>query len=114
MHTVPDGAISIVTSVSGVASAGEVYSLICSVSEVITGLTGVPQAVWTDSDGNVMTGNDITVTSSDGMSTITFNPLKLSDGDMYTCTGSLESPALSSPLTVDESRGVIVTSEWLV
>ena len=114
MHTVPDGAISIATSVRGTATAGDVYSLICSISEVISGLTGVPQAVWTDSEGNVVTGNDITVTSSDGMSTLTFDPLKLSNGDTYTCTGSLQSPPLSNPLTVVESRPVIVTSEWLV
>ena len=111
MHTVPDGAISIGTSVSGTATAGEVYSLICSISEVISGLTGVPQAVWEDSEGNAMTGNNVIVTSLDGTSNLTFNPLRLSDGDTYTCTGSLQSPPLSNPLTVVESRPVIVTSE---
>ncbi len=109
----PDGAISIVTSVSGTLIAGEMYSLMCTVQEEILGLTGEPMAVWMDSNGNVMEGDDLTVTSSNGMSTIAFNPLKPTNADTYTCTGSLQSPALSTPLTVTQQQRVEVTRELI-
>ncbi len=109
----PDGAISIVTNTSGTPTAGEVYSLSCEVREDILGLTGEPVAVWIDSNGNVMAGDDITVTSSNGMSTLTFNPLKATNADTYTCTGSLQSPALSTPLTVTQQQRVEVTREFI-
>ncbi len=107
----PDGAISIVTNVSGTPTAGELYTLSCVVSENISGLTGEPIAVWMDSNGNVMSGDDITVTSSIGMSTVTFDPLSPTNADAYTCIGSLQSPALSTPLTVTQQQRVEVTRE---
>ncbi len=107
----PDGAILVVTSFSGTPTAGEMYSLNCTVQEDILGLTGEPVAVWMDSNGNVMTGDDITVTPSNGISTLTFNPLKATNADTYTCTGSLQSPALSTPLTVTQQQRVVVTRE---
>ncbi len=110
---VPDGAISIVTNTSGTPTAGEMYSLSCEVSKDILGLTGEPAAVWMDSNGNVMAGDDITVTSSNGMSTLTFNPLKATNADTYTCTGSLQSPALSIPLTVTQQQRVKVTRKFI-
>ena len=108
-NAVPDGAISIVTSVSGTSIAGEMYSLMCTVQEEILGLTGVPEVVWMDSNGNVMEGDDLTVMSSNGVSTVTFSPLRPSHADTYTCTGSLSSPAFSTPLTVTQQQRVEVT-----
>ena len=106
---VPDGAISVVTSVSGTPTAGEMYSLMCTVQEDIIGLTREPVVVWMDSNGNVMEEDDHTVMSSNGMSTVTFNPLRPTNADTYTCTGSLQSPALSTPLTVTQQQRVEVT-----
>ncbi len=111
---VPNGAISTRISVTGTPTAGEMYSLMCTVEEEILGLTGEPVVVWMDSNGNVMEGNDITVMSSNGMSTVTFNPLRLTNADTYTCTGSLQSPALSTPLTVTQQQRVEVTRELVV
>ena len=105
----PDGAISIVTSVSGTPTAGEMYSLMCTVQEEILGLTGEPRALWMDSNGNVMEGDDLIVTSSNGVSTVTFNPLRPTNADTYTCTGSLSSSALYTPLTVTQQQRVEVT-----
>ncbi len=107
----PNRAISIVTSVSGTPTAGAMYSLSCVINEDVSGLTGEPVAVWIDSNGNVMAGDDITVTSSSGMSTVTFDPLRPTNADTYTCTGSLQSPALSTPFTVTQQQRVEVTRE---
>ena len=108
---VPGVTISIATSVNGTSTLGEMYSLSCVVSEVIAGLTRDPTAVWMGSGGVVMTGNDITVTSSVGMAEISFNPLRASHHGSYRCVGSLETPAQTEPLSLTEERRVAVTSE---
>ena len=61
-----------------------------------------------------MTSDGITVTSFGSVSEVVFNALKTSDGRGYTCRGSLESPALDSPLTVEENglQQVVVQSEF--
>ncbi len=112
----PEGAIiSIETGANGIPIAGEEYSLSCVASESILGLTGKPVVVWMDSNGIVIAGNDDTeVISSDGMSNLTFNPLKPTNADIYTCMGSLQSPALSTPLTITQEQRVEVTRESMI
>ena len=107
----PGGAISIATTVNGSTTIGEMYSLSCVVNKLFAGLTRDPTAVWMDSDRVVMTGNDITVTSSVGMAEISFNPLRASHHGTYRCVGSLETPAQAEPLSLTEERRVAVTSE---
>ncbi len=110
----PENAVSIVTSASGVPIAGEEYSLSCMVSENIAGLTGERMTVWMDSNGNVMGSDGITLTSFNGTSNLTFNPLRATNADTYTCTGSLPSPALSTLLTVTQQQRVVVTRESII
>ncbi len=107
----PEGAVSIETTVNGNLTAGVEYSLNCVVRKVVPGLTGEPVVVWMNSNGNVMMGDSVNVTSFSGASTVLFNPLQATNADTYTCTGSLQSPALSTPLTVTQQQRVEVTSE---
>ena len=98
---VPSGAVRASVSRSGTARAGMIYSLTCTVSK-ISGFVNSPTATWTTGGVAVSNGSDISVssTSSDtsSSSTLTFDPLRTSHGNMYSCDGSLNSPALEEPL----------------
>ena len=78
-----------------------IYSLTCTVSK-ISGLINSPTATWTTGGVAVSNGNDITVSSTasdtSSLSTLTFDPLRTSHGNIYSCDGSLSSPALDDPL----------------
>ena len=80
------------------------YSLTCTVSKIVDGLMNLPTVSWTDDEGQtVANGSDITVSTtiddSASMSVLTFGPLRTSRGGYYGCGGSLESPALTMPVT---------------
>ena len=69
------------TSVSGSNTAGETYSLVCSVS--VTGSTLLPTITWSGPVNNPVPSEMVTTTSS--MSTLTFRPLSASHAGTYTC-----------------------------
>ena len=74
----------------------------CTVSKTVNGLANSPTAIWTTGGVAVTNGNGITVTTMAtnriSISTLTFNPLRTSHGERYSCDGMLTSPALDEPL----------------
>ena len=88
------------------------YSLTCNVS-VISGFANPPSVAWTLEEGT-FNGSGITVSNSTGtlfsLSTLTFDPLRTSHGKVYTCGGSIASPALETPQTTTTQERVTVKS----
>ena len=79
-------------SATGVPTAGEEYSLTCSINVS----AGSPSLQWQYSNGNVVaTGGDITVSSQETSGsittlTLTFNSLQTSHGGEYICRSVVE------------------------
>ena len=75
--------------------AGDEYSITCTVMEDIEGLTNSPTLQWVDPDNNTVSGELITVDETidtSAIQTLTFDPLRTSDGGDYTCHAMLVSP----------------------
>ena len=91
---VPSPAITVSVSTMGTATAGESYTLTCTVMEEIVGLTNKPSLQWLNSSGDVIVGREdiIGQTDNTAMLVLTFDPVRTSDGGDYTCEGTLESP----------------------
>ena len=106
---VPPNTIVVTITTSDSATVGQEYTLECNVSTVITGLTNVPTVTWLHPNGSLVTsdgGITISPSTPSSSSTLTFTPLTISHAGQYTCEGSIESPALDSPLTVRETQNV--------
>ena len=93
----------------GIARAGMIYNLTCSVSNAVDGLANSPIATWTTGGVTIYNSNNISVSNNmnNSTSTLTFNPLKTSHHGRYSCNGTLTSPALDTPVmysTVEELR----------
>ena len=101
----PPSALALTITDSGSSVAGSEYSLQCEVSLTVSGLTYSPTAEWTASNNNIL------VSSTGNMSTLTFPTLRTSQGGSYTCVGRLVSPALTQPLEVPQTKRVIAESE---
>ena len=101
LHAVPAGSLEVVTDVSeaGPVEAGSArLTLTCTVTEAISGLTNMPSAHWVGPSGPVTSGDDIVVTetfSNDTTVTVTlsFSSLHTSHAGLYTCQGTVVSPA---------------------
>ena len=84
--------------------AGGVYTITCSATETIMGLTNMPFLQWLDSsNGMPVSGIGITVGSLNQIDTtatltLTFDPVIPSHGGQYTCLGTLESPAMEGSI----------------
>ena len=92
---VPPQVITVSTEVEGSSVAGDEYNIICTVMEDIEGLTNSPTLQWVDPDNNTVSGELITVdetTDTSATQTLTFDPLRTSDGGDYTCQAMLVSP----------------------
>ena len=103
-----------ISHVSGSAIANEAYSLICSVTEGITGLTGTPSVQWIGPDDNTVvptTGSMSNQTSS--YVVLSFQSLTTSSGGLYTCLATLPSPAVTGDITANTSQPVVVESMLL-
>ena len=79
------------------------YNLTCTVSKTVGGLSNPPIAVWTTGKGApASTGNKTTVfttiTDTEAISIMMFDPLMTSHEGIYICVGNLTSPALETPL----------------
>ena len=113
--SVPSDAIQVGIDRSGIATAGEMYSLTCNVS-AISGFMNAPSVAWTVEGGSINTtsGSGISLSNSTGalfsLSSLTFDPLRTSHGEVYTCGGSIASPALETPRTTDMQERVTVQS----
>ena len=92
--------VTISVAPSDTNTAGESYSLVCTVT--VTGsLTDQPNITWLDPMDNMITSG---VVGADSMSTLTFNPLTASHAGTYTCRAELgnamDSTAASRNITV--------------
>ena len=92
-----------ISPASGPLTAGQTYSLTCSV-QVVDHLVVEPSVVWTRQDGS-----QVTATSGSSL-LLNFNPLRTSDGNNYTCTATVN---VTDVVTVsgEESRVVVVSSK---
>ena len=104
-------------SSSGIARAGMVYNLTCTVSKTVDGLINSPTATWTNTSTGmaVSNGKGITVsTVTDDMmstSTLTFDPLRTSHKGSLVCGGTLTSPARETALMPSTMETLRVQSE---
>ena len=71
------GPFDVTITASGISTAGEEYTLTCSVD-----VPGTPSIQWQYSNGSVVTSGD-GITVSAGV--LTFNPLRTSHGGQYPC-----------------------------
>ena len=115
-HTVPPDAITAtVSNSSGTATAGMAYSLTCTVSKIVGGLTDSPTATWTTGEVAVTNGSGITVKDTTGditvTSTLTFDPLQTSHEGSFVCTGTLTSPALDTALMPSATENLEIQSK---
>ena len=91
---------------SGTNTAGEIYSLVCSVT--VTGSTDQPTITWSGPMNNPVPSEMVTTTGS--MSTLTFNPLSASHAGTYTCRATAGSLSGNRTLTVQVNvPGISVT-----
>lgn len=109
LSTVPESVLSFTVTQTGSPVAGNEFSVTCEVTKTVAGLINSPTAMWTAQ------GSGIQVTSpSTGVSILTFSSLKTMQGGTYICEGSLLSPALASPLILEQREIINVQSEYTV
>ncbi len=109
-------ALNLTTEVSGVPTAGQIYSLTCNVTEIVDGLTGSPAVEWLSSPAVDVDRLDLGVNNPETSASekITFNPLLTSHGREYTCRAMLNSPAVEGGnITAADTQTVIVESKLL-
>ena len=73
--------VAIMPTSSTSSTAGETYSLECSVT--VTGSIDQPTITWLDPANNIVPSGMVTTAGS--ISTLTFNPLSASHAGTYTC-----------------------------
>ena len=106
---VPPSPLEVSTTVDGSGIAGEQYSATCSVIVRNAGLiTNDPQIIWSNPSGDEVAGMGITMNDNGNQRTIQFDPLRTSLAGLYTCTASLESPAVEEPLIAMATRAISV------
>ena len=84
--TSPPPMVSVSITASGTNTAGETYSLVCSVT--VTGSTDTPTITWFDSMDSTVPSDMVSTTGS--MSTLAFNPLSTSHAGTYTCRATVD------------------------
>ena len=92
---------------SGVPTAGQTYSLTCSVV-VIPHLVVEPSIQWSRQNGGVVN------TSSGTSLLLKFHHLVTSDGDLYNCRTSVNITSISVSVSGEESRDLIVRSKLIL
>ena len=92
-----------ISPASGPLTAGQTYSLTCSV-QVVGHLVVEPSVEWTRQDGS-----QVTATSGSSL-LLNFNPLRTSNGNNYTCTATVHVPSVVT-VSGEESRVVVVSSK---
>ena len=92
-----------ISPASGSVTAGQTYSLTCSV-KVVAHLVVEPSIEWTKQDGTVLN------VSSGYSLQLNFNPLQSSDSSHYTCVASVEVAGVVS-VSGESSRDILLTSE---
>ena len=88
--------ISVSITPSGTNTAGETYSLVCSVT--VAGSTDTPTITWLDPMDSQVPSDMVSTTGS--MSTLTFTPLSASHAGTYTCRAVVGGEVLTDTLMV--------------
>ena len=101
----PSPTVSI--TATGSLTAGQTYSLTCSVS-VVEHLVVQPSIVWRDGQGR-----EVARGSGSGL-LLTFAPLRTSNGSRYTCTASVSVPEISLTDSGENSTDVVVSSKSVI
>jgi len=101
----PSPTVSI--TAAGSLTAGQTYSLTCSVS-VVEHLVVQPSIVWRDGQGREVAGG-----SGSGLQ-LTFDPLRTSNGSHYTCTASVNVSEISLTVSGGDSIDVVVSSKSVI
>ena len=99
--------LTVSITATGSPTAGQTYSLTCSVS-VVEHLAVQPSIVWRDGQGREVAGG-----SGLGL-LLTFDPLRTSNGSHYTCTASVSVPEISPSVSEEASRNVVVSSKSVI
>ena len=86
-------------------TAGQTYSLTCSV-QVVQHLLVEPSIEWTRQDGTVLN------TSSGYSLQLNFNPLRISDSSHYTCRANITVTGAGS-VSGNISKDMLLTSEMM-
>ena len=100
--------VTVSITASGTNTAGETYSLVCSVT--VTGSTDQPTITWSGPMNNPVPSEMVTTTGS--MSTLTFNPLSASHAGTYTCRATVGGQVLTNTQVVT-AHGEYVHFNWL-
>ena len=96
----PSPVVSIIQT-SGQPTAGQSYSLTCSVQSFQTPIT--THYIWTDMSSGQVSGSSV----------LSFDPLRTSDGGQYTCTVTVGECEAQS-VTEEKSTQLIVASKFIV
>ena len=102
-------------SSSGTQRAGSGYSLTCIAVKTTSGLTRSSQTLWRGPDGvTLVTGGSVTVSdpvyeSLRTLQMITFSSLSTGHAGVYSCEGTLSSPALTTAYQTTASYTVTIS-----
>ena len=102
--TLPMYYLDVSIASSGTGTAGESYSLECTVT--VTGSDDQPTITWLDNDSEITSTttrmvSEITGSAGSGYSrTLTFSPLRASDAGTFTCRATLGNIASSKDVEV--------------
>ena len=96
----PSPVVSIIQT-SGQPTAGQSYSLICSVQTFQTPIT--THYIWTDMSSGQVSGSSV----------LSFDPLRTSDGGQYTCTVTVGECEIQS-VTGEKSTQLIIASKYII
>ena len=115
ISAVPAGSLRVETHISqnGPLEAGSAgFTLTCTVSETISGFTGRPSAHWMTSSGPITPSITVTTTRDTTTATanLTFSSLHTSHAGLYTCQGTLVSPATADNITSTSDAVPVIVS----
>ena len=115
ISAVPAGSLRVETHISqnGPLEAGSAgFTLTCTVSETISGFTGRPSAHWMTSSGPITPSITVTTTrdTTTATATLTFSSLHTSHAGLYTCQGTLVSPATADNITSTSDAVPVIVS----
>ena len=109
----PDPQLTITSSVPTPAEAGSMLTLSCAVA-VIDGLVNQPDITWLNSADTVISDGvlpNVSLSQMNNTVTLTFDPLRTSHGDQYTCQAVLKITAANVNIETTESFDLNVQSE---
>ena len=113
----PLPALGVSIGAQGNLLAGDVYSLTCTATDLIDGLTNSPTLQWLNGTSQPVTNGmlgDLNSTNTSVTQTLTFSSLLTSDGGEYTCEAMLQSPAEEGGIVNSTTETVTVQSQSIV